>query len=444
MIAAAPAATNARTILMGALTLILFAQTFGELQSGIAEGFTVQKFVVPLATLCVAAVASEHFLIHRHSLVLLAFVLSTLPSLLLGDGLDYLVVFAALFGYVLLVNLICHAVRGFGELQTLLRAYLWGHAVVAVLSLLAISGIFDLGEYTGRPLVFEALHNGVKFLQGTQSNPNSSALHFVVGLPICLYMILSTNGWRRWPLILLFLSMTVQLGMTFGRSAMIGTVVGCTIMVYFGASQAVKRAMLITLLPVAVAGFLALPLIFIWSASLVSDNAVAERGAITLVTLKDQSTEVHGAVLHGAMDIAMEVPPWGLGYGNTESAMRELTGYSLNAHNAFLGITISYGLPSLVLYLAFCGLCIREVFRAILSEPDLRRRGAYAAILGGIVGFLVSALAHEDYVNSLFWTMLALALASGRISSSTRVGLAAVPISGPAIDLPFPDCAGRC
>jgi O-antigen ligase len=340
---------------------------------------------------------------------------------MLGHEMDYLMIFVSLLGYFLLANIVCYSVRSFRDVEVLLYVYLWGHAVVAVLCLAATSGIVDVGKAFGHPLASEAWF-GLRLFLGTENNPNGSAAHYVVGLPICLYAFMTTRGTKKWLLLVLLVAMTLELVMTLGRSALIGAAIGCVIVLYFIAPARGKKLAIYVVPAVALAGMIFLPIMIHTYANLFGSGS-AMQGAAVLIASKNESNEVHGNVLQGAVLLAATAPPWGIGFGNTSAAMQTLTGYYLNTHNFFLGVAVSYGIPALIVFVIALFVAIREVWSATLLEPDRKRRGAYAAILGAIVGYLVSAMVHEDYVNSLFWTMISLALACGTVAGKARAPL---------------------
>jgi len=390
------------------LAPLFFLMPFGEWQNLLLAGLTAQQVIVPAVVLLIFIFQARRFAFHPFAWLMLLFVMLTTPSFLTST--EYFPLFLAIAGGFVMVSLVTNGVESFRDIQWLLRAYLAGMAVISVAVAVALLRGPDLGTVIGHPLLRPGWF-GLPFLQGTESNSTAFAIFYAIGLPIAFSEFLTARRWgARIAFGALFLLMGVELLITFTRSAMLGAAISVSIVAYYTLSRRAK-IILATLIGV-VAFFLGVLILGFLAGAGSSSNEII-RGINGLLSMKEESTMIHGQVFEGAVDLAFSSPPWGLGFLNLPDAMRLLTGHTLSAHNSYLTIWIEFGLLAALVFTAFYLGCIYESWRTTRLSLDNRERSSLAAVTGIAISLALSSLFHDDYVNSAIWSFFGLALATG-------------------------------
>lgn len=411
-----PATDRERASALTALVLVpmAFLAPFGELQNTLLFGLTVQKVFMPLVVLILAVFASRSFRFHPVSVLLLGFVLLTTTSLM--TGVDFEPVLLSMVGAFLIVTLICNGVCTFRDVESILRAYLVGMAVVTVVVALAVANVVDVGAMLGHPMVTRGWF-GVPFVQGTESNTTSFGLFYLVGIPLAVGELLRAKTWPiRISLLVFLFAMLAEALLVYARGSLIGAVVGSIVVMHYGARRRQK-------IIIAIIGLSLIAAVVITAAIIseldTSGNDLILRGLKAMLATKGESNGQHSAVLFGGIEVASTAPPWGVGFGNLPRQMYYLTGFYLSAHNAYLTIAAQFGLFAVVLFVAFYVCCIYEARRVACSETDRSKRTVYSVVLGIGCAFFVASLFHDDYINSTIWIFWGLVLASGNIKPLT-------------------------
>ncbi len=405
---------------------LIFLLPFGNIPTGLLGGISATKLIVPTAFLVMLALARHSFVIHPSTVTLLAFVLLTLPSLILSTS--FMPVFLSLVGYLILTNLMINATPSFREFEWICRTYLIATVAVAIFTLLAVVGIFDLGGYLGHTLIDDSWI-GVPLVRGTEDSTTGFAPYFVPAVPLALCYLINVRGkWKKLALALCLVVLCAMLLITVARGATVAAFVGCLIMLFFSVSRA-SLIRVVTIGGPLIVGFLLFaPVLVLYFLTGSMDVRAGEAG-FQLLSDKTASTEIHGAVLNAALQLLLVTPPWGWGEGNTNGLIENITGYYLNAHNVYLGIALEFGIPAALVFLGYCAYACRSGYIAASAEADPRRRSLYGAVLGCVVGLLINGLSHEDYVNSMIWCFFGLVFASPGIAS-LRPGDACIGSAG--------------
>jgi len=414
------------TITIAVLVPMLFLMPFGELPRAVMGGLSVQQVIIPLAVAVIAMFAADRFTFHPATALLLAFVLLTTTSLMTST--QYMTVFGSMVGAFLIVCVVSNGVRSFRDLELVLRAYLFGMAIVTVIVAVAIAGGPDFGLFLSHPFVRKGWFI-IPFVQGTESNTTSFGVFFVAGIPIALNELVRVRSYfLKTALGLLLLLMVAESLIVFARASLIGTAIALVCFTNYTLSR--RGKIILVMVGLAAALAVSATLAFLDSQQHVSTNIVI-RGINALLNNKERSGSIHATILQGAINLAVSVPPWGVGSSNMPEKMRALTGYDLYAHNAYLTIWVEYGLFAVLAFVAFYVTCVFEAWSAAHGEADPWRRNTYATVLGIAAGLTVSSMFHDDYVNSMIWTFFGLALACGPASAASRAMIRLVPI-GPA------------
>jgi hypothetical protein len=386
---------------MWAVAAVAFAIPFGALQESLLFGLTLPRIAIPLLFVLLLLFRARVRCSELCLMVALFGLLSS-PSLVVGDG-SFPPVFLNFVGYALLAVVVLNVVDTTEKLHVVVTAYAWGLTVVTAFAFVSLLTSFDIGNWLGRRLTYEIF--GIKRLFGTEANPNGFALYYTCGLPIALYLwsrARSTVGRVAWPV--LFVAFLVALSLTLARGALIGGVAGAIVYYAYRTTDRRKRFAIIAASAVLV-------VVLAWAATF-SETIVAfvslEEGVSNVLDDKSVSTQIRLAVFRALVQIYLDHPVFGIGYGNLPRLVAESTGQTLGAHNIFFGIAIELGFATLAIFCGIVAFVLLKARRYALTAHAGYDRGLAAVLLAMFVGQLLNGLVHESYINFMLWLNIAL------------------------------------
>jgi O-antigen ligase len=276
-----------------------------------------------------------------------------------------------------------------------------------------------------------AVATGYRFRTGTDlddlyygalfKTPNNLASFYIIAIPIHLRMALQgrLSGFLRLSIVASLALMGASLFLTGSRGGMLCTVVMSLVAIFWR-----RRGTGRTLLAVAVGGF-TLVLVY-WFISTFFP-AVGEETLRALETERFRSTrpQTWGVFLGIVLD-----HPFGVGLPpeNITPVVRSYGHYIENAHNIYLNIGVSTGIPGVTFFVAIVALLLWRLFRALsLAATETQQRTLVYLILA-VTAFLLAGVVEPIYtlapkLNQFFWIICGIAAAGSiRLLAGSRVG----------------------
>lgn len=296
----------------------------------------------------------------------------------------------------------------------------------AMISSLLVCGLAILQFFELDPGFLQLYPNSWKgFAFSTFGNPNFLASYLVLMLPVGLYFYFYKNKW--WGL-LSYAVVFFSLLCTETRGAWIGAAFGISTLLIFMLLQRRK----ISNRKVLVVVVLSLLVMVLFSFS--SDHALLKElfslydDVETVITHPEDAKNAgtnRFYVWQKSMQLIREKPLLGFGPENMSYAMREHFhdeivqefGKYLNwdkAHNEYLNIAVSSGIPSLLVYLGFVGTCLIKGF-------SRRSNPLFMLLLSMAVGYLVQAFFNIQMVSVYYMFFVVLGFLSGRIKKKRKL-----------------------
>ncbi|KMQ49851.1 O-antigen polymerase [Chitinispirillum alkaliphilum] len=280
-------------------------------------------------------------------------------------------------------------------------------AVLALYGILQFFGIDPLPRPVEKQNYFRAF--------STFSNPNFFGSYLMMMLPVALFMFVKTkkNSMGLNYAIILF-----SLFCTLTRSALIGAIVSVcltVILIWFYTERKTYENLRITCV-VIISIFVTL------SFNLISESSLQKRfnsissDAITLLNNEPESENLGNGRIYiwvRVIQLIREKPLFGHGIENlglvfTDRFSEDITetfGRILifdRAHNEYLHIAVSSGIPALLVYLFFIGLVLKKGVNNIKNSEIL------LPVMAAITGYLVQAFFNISVVPVayIFWILL--------------------------------------
>ncbi|MFN3325134.1 MAG: O-antigen ligase family protein [Bryobacteraceae bacterium] len=359
----------------------------------------------------------------RPSIYWLLFTLWLIPATLFSiwKGGSVPVVFGFLRACLPLLFVIAGMVVTWRDCRTVMFVITWA----SLTSLAAVYAFADSARYDYR-LGLES---------GTLANPNDIAAHIILSFAFLLWVLLSSKS------IVLRLAMLAAMGYgctvilsTGSRGALIGMV--SAIAIYFVLCTTRQRAVLATMLPLALAGAAAFA------------PAESLRRITSFSSADDAiSAEALGSRMHReelmrmAVKASFQNPLFGVGpgqfadYEGLHGRARGDRGSWYNAHNSYLQVAAESGFPGLILYLAAVGstfgLLIRTRRQASRSPEHLEITRMTTCILAGFGGFCIAIaflnFAYFFYLPAMSGLAIAISRAAERQFNGQSANAAASP-----------------
>jgi hypothetical protein len=389
----------------GLMLLVMFSIPFGELQQVIFKGFTVAKIIVPFLLLYLFVMKSKNFRIHPLTLLLIAFIGFTLPSLI--SNVKYLLVLISFIGYLALFQVVCTYTGSIAAIYSLMNAYTMGLFCVTLLTFLAITAGYDFGSYFGKPLI--NYHYGTPIVNGTANNPNGFSSLYVVGIPIVFALFTCTDSKiKKISYFTAFVIFWILLLLTFSRSGIGASVISCIIVhhhIYSKKTISVKLTIKIFLFLILL--IFASPLFYLLI-SYTTMDIIAPSEYKSIAFNKIISGGFRTMVLGTMVNICLEYPFFGVGPDMVRELIYSETGLYINTHNIFFGIALNYGLFALMLLIFILSVSVISFIRAVKLSKSVNSRLVSSGVLSALIGLLFHGMFHEVYIHFMFWFLIAL------------------------------------
>lgn len=396
------------------LAVVAFAIPFGNWQQSLL-GTSLPRVLIPLLFLLLLAL-HRRIVFSQLTVLVALFGLAASPSLITGTD-DFVPVFANFVGYALLSIVTMNALRGIVAIRFVVMAYLWGLATITAFSFVALLTSFDPGAPVGASLTREIF--GVKRLVGTEDNQNAFGLYFTCGIPIALYaLVLARRAWAKAAWLVVLLAFLIAVALTLARGPTIGGIFAAIVYLAYRQPRAATRSVIFAAAAVVLA-------LMVWLAA--SSETIAllssldeDGGIASVVEDKSFSSQARFTMFWTLLDIYVNHPLFGIGYGHLPAIVEDAIGQRLGAHNIFFGIGIELGAIPLILFcsiVALAGLIARHV---ALVATDSATRDLAAVLLATLAGQLANGLVHESYINFMLWLNIGLIAALSRAVARDR------------------------
>jgi hypothetical protein len=391
-------------MLVLSIALALFFVPFGVLQNAILGSTTAAKLILPTVFVTLLVIRLGRLKLHPNFWLITAFVVSTTPSFVLSD--KYIDIAPNLFSYIMLFVLLRNTLSQVEDLRTLFAAYFSGLVVVSSLAMIAYVFGADAGDAVGKPLVQTWYE--MQIILGTQDNPNGFATLLVVGVPIALFLRQTTasRSMRRVyaSSALLFIAV---IALTFSRSAIVGAIVACALMVYFDKSRSVLGLHVLIAVLIAL-GVIGAVLVVLFGVLGMTGDAVGAGAEMSILSNKELSQGYRVQVAKLYIPLSVESPLFGIGFGNLAPLMEQRIGLHNNAHNIIFGIAIEFGLIAGLLFTSLIFSSLRFIARGMMRAVSRPDRLTGACIFSVMVGLFIHGMFHEIYVNLTLWVFIGL------------------------------------
>ena len=380
--------------------------------------FSFAKIAVPTTFLLILWLQNGKLLLPENTLSFLLFIVLSTTSFFLGD--NFFLIYISFFGYFILLLVVSNIVNNDGDIFIVLSFYFWGVFLIALLC--CFDYIFPefMDKITDKNLVEYWWGHQTVFL-AFENNPNGFATCLgpavVISFPLILRQKVQVLKFLYFFMGILIFFVLV---MTHSRSALLGTFVALSILLYFYFAKYVRWSVIFnTLILVFLVTFLTLAF---WSSvyptSELSDTVLTEK---RIQDFKQTSVVHRLKTFPYIFQVAMENPLTGIGFGNGKEHIKKLSGISMGAHNIFLGIMIEFGIFAMLAFLiSAIGPFLRLHFNLVARRSRTNIHLASISVYGGFLAILIHGMFHEIYVNFLFWLFVALVCANNKNTAHQR------------------------
>jgi O-antigen ligase len=251
---------------------------------------------------------------------------------------------------------------------------------VVALALVAASVMTVIAYFLGEGFRY----NG--FLRASVDVSDFLGFAGLICVPAALLRAAPGSAGRRAGLVLLIAVGSAATVATFSRAAWCAAPVGVALVALhpLGGARRLPRAALVLALLCAAGA----PLLF---------SGVADRALARVATLFDRngdpSVTYRVRELRGALDVALDHPIAGIGFGTSFDAGAAIVdrrrGSATLVHNFFVWSAIKAGLPGLLLMAGLLILALRDLSRGARRHPDPEQAGLALGLLGLLATFVV-------------------------------------------------------
>ncbi len=330
----------------------------------------------------------------------LIFIFCTVFSRIVNWGVDATSHFFNFFLYLIII-ITTFNILDFTECSiSYFKSYVIGSFFVCVITLFSAAGFYDLTFLFG----FRAfgVENGLLVLNGSEENPGGLAYHLISSLPFAYHFSKTSSGSARYFYRFVFLTLSFCLVLTFSRGAIFGLILSTGFVLIKSTSQFSKRNVKKLMV------FL-LCLIFTLSGYIQLNSGEVSN----LVVNKKISEDIRYYVLASSVDLIVSNPFFGIGSGrflvkfpgNEQIEAHEIS----TAHNSFINIAVENGiLASLSMIMMFISLLSR-LNKNVSGEKQ--RPAWYSSLWITVASLMIDGLFHDNYINSGYWTFIAILIA---------------------------------
>jgi len=277
------------------------------------------------------------------------------------------------------------------------------HLIYLKYSFIAAVGAGILQSVVFGPGIVHYLTPGTRF-SGAWLNANPAAIFCFVGSMFVFQLLMDVQR-RAFPRFLLLMVLVLFIWFTFATGSRSGSLVMMTgAILGVGIYSAYYKKFGTPLLLVAA---IALVVVLFTPASFYERLILRH----VIEGQMDMSEETWGdrAHLYGlALRLGMENPALGVGPGNFNTLMIRHQNRYQAAHNGFLEVFVSGGVPALIFYCLMILLAVLLIARVALSNMDLRIRFHAAVDCVALILVTVSALANNGAFFRVFTLLVAI------------------------------------
>lgn len=245
-------------------------------------------------------------------------------------------------------------------------------------------------------------------LLGPQQQPNDFGAFLVYSAgPFVGLLLISVSNWRSWVLMPYLALTTKLLIMTFSRGAYLGFAAACTAAAYIRGKWFFIFATVLL-----ISSIIVFPQLI--PQSVLDRMSHTQSGSIDSVNQLDKSAESRLILWSAAIDMSLENPFFGKGFGMfpvLKSRYTERSVVESDTHNMYLYISSQMGLPAMITYLLILYATYRGgvmVFRG--SEDRFGKAiglGGVALASGAVIVNLFGSRMVNTEVSGYFWIYLA-------------------------------------
>ncbi len=287
-----------------------------------------------------------------------------------------------------------------------------------LLSALIVSVYGILQYFTIDPIVRDATRviwpSNIAF--STIGNPNFLGTYLVLMIPIAVHCYVIENNYFS---LFVFTSLFTCLLVTMTRGVWLGCLF--SMFLYFSLLWFNRKRYTINVSRIFI--LLLCMLLSVIVINIVSSNELFNRffsiRSEVILLINNESTTNIGSYRWFLWTRVIELikqKPW-FGYGIENMLIPFMNAYRTDianilkvkiafdkAHNEYLNIAVSSGIPSLIAYLTFVGLCLRTGILRLKENP------VYIALFASVIGYLVQATFNISVVSVayVFWIFLGL------------------------------------
>lgn len=299
-----------------------------------------------------------------------------------------------------------------GRQMRLKPALLLGVALSAVI----ISGYAILQFFQLDPAflkLYPSSWNGLAF--GTMGNPNFLGSYLTLVLPLAMYFYLQRS---RWYGLVMYGLIYFALLATRTRGSWIGAMAGFLIMVWLyyrqAGNKALARRRIIILIIISIILF---GLFVLATDGTILNKILALFSDIHLILTDPEDADTAGTnrfyVWGKTIQLIRQRPLLGVGVENMSLAMQRNFHDQIvadwgryrnwdKAHNEYLNIALASGIPSLIAYLGFVGLVMKNGWRKLKRDP------LWLPLFAAAAGYLVQATFNIQMVMVYYFFMAVL------------------------------------
>lgn len=408
---------NAISLLRHLCIIILCVSVFMEpINSGEFGYLSILKIAIPLIFIIIIFYKRGKLNIPRTAWMFILFLAFTLASLVVGSNFSSILML--MIGYLVMLISIFNICESDSDASWIVRSYFLGVCTITFLCLFDYFSISSL-EFFQRQLVEERY--GTAVFLGFEGNPNALASDVAPAVPMAMLFIRKSKSLISKLLYLgIMIGIVFCLAMTQSRSGLLGAFLGAAVLGFFFLRPLTTAKMFFGFGLVAIV----MPIFAFWIVGELSGTAASALEAnLSIDGNKAQSILIRLETFPYFLQLGMNNPFTGIGYGMASQFMAEHSGHAVGAHNIFLAIWVEFGLFA---FAAFTLCVLGPIFRIV---NNLKPSGVVvdllfersATLFASNVAFLVHGMFHEIYINPVLWLLLGLTCIYNRELFLTRV-----------------------
>lgn len=302
---------------------------------------------------------------------------------------------------IILVFLVLQFIRTPDDLRRMAYIVFAGALATIILGFLGLKLGFD------RDVNYIGGADLIRF-SGAHPNPNRAAAFMCAALPLGIFAVKYTDGWKRVLCALGIVAIIAGMFSTFSRSVIFPFAIVVLAVV---SREFRSRRMYLTLIVFLAVGIMLTPRYY-W-------DRVMSLTQFASVGLQDWSLYLRKLALETAWEMSGDHPWTGVGIGNFVVRCGYKLFYRVPAHNSYLEVLVDTGIFGFAAYLAIIVVAFRHavggVRRRWLNAPPYMQSLAFYFLLSLIVALVSAAFDSMPY-RYMLWPPLAAAIIIGDLA----------------------------